>query len=244
LPIKDRLNQIIFGTETPAGKAFDVVLIYAIIFSVVALMLDSVEHVATRFGLALVVAEWFFTLLFTLEYGLRLYCSPKPWRYVKSFYGVVDLLAVIPSYVSLVVPGANYMLMVRLFRVLRVFRVLKLARYLNEANTLVRSLLQSRRKIFVFFMVVLVFATIFGSIMFVVEGPANGFSSIPRSIYWTIVTITTVGYGDITPQTVRVLLRQSWPMKCEENAPSFNALSVQNWGMKPTPVTANIAAAL
>ena len=199
--LQERLHVIIFGTETPAGKRFDMVLIYMILLSVLAMSLESVDEIKRHFGYWLNVLEWTFTGLFTLEYAVRIYCSRDRWRYLRSFYGVVDLLAILPSYLGLFLSGMNYLLVIRLLRVLRVFRILKLVQYLSEANILIRAMALSRRKIFVFFSSVLVLSTIFGSLMYLVEGPGNGFTSIPKSIYWTIVTITTVGYGDITPQT-------------------------------------------
>ncbi|WP_317931609.1 ion transporter [Halioxenophilus sp. WMMB6] len=199
--VKEYLNRVIFGTDTPAGKAFDLVLIYSIFVSVAVVMLDSLQVFAVEFKLYLNAAEWFFTVLFSVEYALRIYCTPKRWRYVRSFYGIIDLLAILPTYLALFIGNINYLVVIRLLRVLRIFRVLKLMRYLEEANLLTRAILASQRKILVFFGTVLVLATVFGALMFVVEGGGHGFTSIPNSIYWTIVTITTVGYGDITPQT-------------------------------------------
>lgn len=198
---RKRLYVIIFGAATPAGKAFDIALIVLIVLSVVAVMLDSVLLIRFRYSRWLIAAEWTFTILFTLEYVVRLYCSPTPWRYARSFYGIVDLIAVIPTYLSLLIPGTQYLLVIRLLRVLRVFRVLKIVQYMGEAELLIQALRSSRRKISVFIFAVLTMITVFGSIMYVVEGAEHGFTSIPRSIYWTIVTITTVGYGDIKPET-------------------------------------------
>lgn len=195
------LHEIIFEADTPAGKLFDVGLILTILISVVVVMLDSVAGIRERYGEFLRLLEWIFTLLFTVEYFLRLLCVINPIGYARSFYGIVDLLAVLPTYLSLILPGTQYFLVIRMLRILRVFRVLKLVQYLSEANTLRRAVYASRRKIFVFLYTVLIIVTIVGALMYFIEGPEHGFTSIPRSIYWAIVTLTTVGYGDIAPLT-------------------------------------------
>ena len=196
-----KLYEIIFESDTPAGRAFDLGLILVILASVGTVMAESVRSVDAAHGDLLRAAEWAFTALFTAEYLLRLYCVGSKRRYALSFFGVVDLLAVLPGYVGLLLPGARYLTVVRLLRVLRVFRVLKLAVYMSETTELTRALAASRRKIEVFAVCVLTLVVILGSLMYLIEGEKNGFTSIPRSIYWAIVTLTTVGYGDISPRT-------------------------------------------
>jgi len=196
-----RLHEIIFEADTPAGRHFDFALIWLILLSVATVILESVRHVREQYGELLYALEWLFTLLFTVEYLLRLMSVRRPLRYATSFFGVVDLLAIIPNYVSIFVPGSQYLLVIRILRLLRIFRLLKLAEYITEADTLRRALRASSRKISVFLSAVLLLVVIIGALMYVIEGEGHGFTSIPVSIYWAIVTLTTVGYGDISPRT-------------------------------------------
>ena len=200
-PLQKKLYDIIFGTAPGAGRNFDIALIVLILASVTVVLLDSIPEYHREFGELFLQIEWVFTGIFTVEYVLRLWCSPNRKRYALSGFGIVDLLAILPTYLAVLLPGANSLLIIRLLRILRIFRVLRLLQFLSEANVLARSLRNSRRKIFVFFSLMLVLMTIFGCLMYVIEGPVNGFGSIPESIYWAIVTITTVGYGDVVPHT-------------------------------------------
>lgn len=196
-----RLHEIIFEADTPSGKLFDVLLILFIVASVTAVMLDSIQSIQLQYAGLFDVLEIFFTAFFTIEYLARLYAVTKPLAYARSFYGIIDLLAVLPGYLSLLLPGAHYFSVVRIFRVLRVFRILKLAHYLDEADLLLNSLIASRKRITVFVIGVMTLVVFIGAVIYVIEGDENGFTSIPVSIYWAVVTLTTVGYGDISPKT-------------------------------------------
>ncbi len=200
--LRERVRVVIFEAETPAGAVFDVALIVAILLSVAAVMLDTVPSVHARYGAVLYVVEWAFTAFFLIEYLVRLWCIREPRAYALSFFGLVDLACILPSFIGLFWPGAQNLLVIRILRVLRVFRVLRMVQYVSEANLLLDALRASARKIIVFVSTVLTLVVIFGSLMYLIEGSANeGFSSIPRSVYWAVTTLSTVGYGDITPIT-------------------------------------------
>jgi len=198
---RQKLYDIIFLADTPAGKAFDIALLILIVISVIAVMLESIASIREKIGPILTVIEWVVTILFTIEYFLRIYVSEKPFKYIFSFYGIIDLLAILPSYLGLGLAGSHYLVVIRVLRILRVFRVLKLGRFLKASDVLMISLKESRHKIIIFIEVVLIIVVIVGSLMYLIEGPEHGFTSIPRGIYWAIVTLTTVGYGDIAPAT-------------------------------------------
>lgn len=198
---REQLRVVIFQTDTPAGRRFDKTLLVVILCSLIVVILDSIPAAHANYGNWLAYAEWGFTAVFIVEYLLRLYCSPQPMKYAFSFYGLVDLLAIVPGILAIYYSDAQYLLIVRVIRMLRIFRVLKLSPYLKQANYLLSALRGSKQKIIVFLLSVSTLVVVFGTLMYVIEGPEHGFTSIPKGIYWAVVTLTTVGYGDIVPKT-------------------------------------------
>jgi voltage-gated potassium channel len=199
--MKEKIHEVIFEADTPSGKYFDIALLLSIIVSVIAVSLESIESIDKVYHSQLVIIEWFFTILFTIEYILRLYSTEHSVKYSTSFFGVVDLLAILPTYLSIFIPGAQSLLVIRGLRLLRIFRVFKLSRYLGEANILSEAIIQSRTRIVVFLSTITVLSFITGAGMYLVEGPKHGFTSIPQSVYWAITTLTSTGYGDTVPIT-------------------------------------------
>lgn len=198
---KFKLHEIIYEADTPAGKLFDVVLLIAIVFSIILVMLESIESFDNKYHFFLDTSEWIITILFTIEYILRIIAIKKPAKYIFSFYGIIDLLSTLPKYISFFIVGSHQLIAFRALRLLRVFRILKLSRYIGASENLRKALKASRAKIAVFIFFILIMCVILGTLMYMVEGAENGFTSIPRSVYWAIVTLTTVGFGDIAPQT-------------------------------------------
>ncbi len=196
-----KLHVIIYEADSRAGKIFDLVIIVAILFSILLVMLESVKELDAKYHTLFNISEWVITILFTIEYVLRVVSVKKPKSYILSFYGIIDLLSTIPKYLSLLIGGAHALVALRALRLLRIFRILKLVRFVGATNNLGKALQASRFKIFVFISAVLIICVIIGTLMYLIEGDSSGFTSIPRSIYWSIVTLTTVGYGDIAPQT-------------------------------------------